>query len=261
MLTSREQKKLPNCCLPRIVQETIITKPKVTLIFTKGVQSVTNRILAEKGISMPVRTTLLGLLARLVRLLPPTLHPRLPSHLVASLTKEGDISLRFSLFAFIHALAIDDATKWLDTIAEEYRVEALGYVAQQCNAETVSLLHDKFTLLGGWEQCERQPSIATVQLIGLIGLRVKSARESCIEALQRAVYWREDEVCYTAISYLLDLLYLSDNNDRYDQCLSKLLRYFVRGTRYERIVAAIAYAILRRVISRMSLLSSEKLVS
>jgi hypothetical protein len=71
----------------------------------------------------------------------------------------------------------------------------------------------------------------------------------------REVYWHADET--TALKFLLDLLYL-EGHESSDQCLTSLLNHFARaGSKH---TALIAYAVLRRAMSRLSAASSEQLV-
>ncbi len=171
--------------------------------------------------------------------LPPTLHPHLPQHLIETLAKEGDGTIREALFAVLHAGAA------VNLMQTEHQLEALSFALKNCDLE---LCATRLANITHPEACDHNGlSSSAVQYIGLLGLRVSSSRNACIKMLQRAVLWSEGDVAQEALGYLLDLLYLTDFNEEACQCYVNLFAYFGRAKRYESHASTLAYGILRQV--------------
>lgn len=207
---------------------------------------------------MSSRASMLKLLARMMNVLPPTLHPNLPPHLVETLLI-GSSDVRQALFALLHTCS--GALAWIEDIRKDFSIEALSYAFEHGNIEDTSGLLEKAKLGIGWIQLESQMSLHAIKLIGLHGLREPSVRATCIRLLQRAVFWGEGEAASEALYNLLDLLYVSEPTDEHMQCLKKMLLYFSRGKRHENNYVMLAYGILRHVLGNINSQPSAHLVS
>jgi hypothetical protein len=188
---------------------------------------------------MSSRASMLKLLARLMKVLPPTLHPNLSPHLVETLLISGSSDVRQALFALLHTCS--GALSWIADIRKDFSIEALSYAFEHGNIEDTSGLLEKAKPGIGWIQQESQMSLHAIKLIGLHGLREPSVRATCIRILQRAVFWGEGEAASEALNNLLDLLYVSEPTNEHMQCLKKMLLYFSRGKRHENNYVMLAY--------------------
>lgn len=201
---------------------------------------------------------MLELLARLIRVIPPTLHPHLPPALVDTVLSYGSSDTRKALFALLHAG--DNSLAWIENLKPEFHLEALGYAILQSSPEKIHVLFEKSKDCLGWNHQDSQLSLHAIRFIGVYGLRHPSERSSCINVLSRALYWSDGEVSTQALLLLLDLLYIGDLNEGSMQILLNLLGFFSQGKRYESNFITIAYAILRQVLGNISNPNSPPLV-